>query len=329
MAPPTSPAYRALVRSIAGAVAFAFAQAPASAQVTRSEMVVECVGSVPDLAPLCVEGVLALEAARGGIGIAASQGSAVPGSSSTLGRRLGLSPRVALSTRASLSRVGMPDPGAGDVRAGGRSFLVPAAEAALTVGVLDGVSVLPTVGGILSLDLIGAVGTARPSEDDGFAGPVQWLGYGARLGLLRESFTLPGLSVTAVRRHLTETQWGRESESAHAVFRAESTSVRVTAGKDFLAFGVLGGWGWERYEGTSTVGVSPLDIARAGQAVSSQFASDRSLFFGGLSLTFLVLQIAAEGGVATGWDTVPDRDRGGYDPTAGTIFGSLSARLTL
>ena len=328
MTPLVGPPPGALVRSIAGAVALAFAQAPVSAQVTRSEMVVECVGSVADLAPLCVEGVLALEAARGGIGIAASQGSAVPGSSSTLGRRLGLSPRVAFSTRASLSRVGMPDPRAGEVRAGGRSFLVPAAEAALAMGVLDGVSVLPTVGGIFSLDLIGAVGVAKLSEENGFAGPVQWLGYGVRLGLLRESFTFPGLGVTAMRRHLTETQWGRESDSAHAVFQAEGTSVRVTAGKDFLAFGILAGWGWERYDGTSTVGVAPRGVARAGQAVSSQFASDRTLLFGGLSLTFLVLQIAAEGGLATGWDAVPDRDLGGYDPTAGTIFGSLSARLT-
>ena len=326
--PPAGPAPGAVARAIAGGFALALAAVPASAQATRSEMVVECVGSVPDLVPLCVEGVLALEAARGGLGIAASQGSPVPGSSSTLGRRLGLSPRLAFSTRASLARVGMPDPRSGEAPAEKRSFLVPAAEASLTVGVLDGVSLLPTVGGILSVDLIGTVGTARLGEADGFAGPVQWLGYGVRMGLLRESFTLPGLSVAAVQRRLTETEWSRESQPAHAVFQATGTSVRVTAGKEFLAFGVLGGWGWERYEGTSTVGVAPPGVAVAGQAQSSDFTSERSLFFGGLSFTFLVLQFAAEGGLATGWDAVPDRERGGYDPTAGTIFGALAARLT-
>ena len=243
----------AAVRPLVGALALTFAAAPASAQLTRSDMVGECVGSVPDLALPCVEGVLALEAVRGGVGIAASQGSPVPGSSSTLGRRLGLSPRIAFSTRASLSRVAIPDPRTGDVLAEQRSFLVPAAEAVLTAGVLNGVSVLPTVGGILSADLIGTVGAAKLSEQDGFATPLRWLGYGVRLGLIRESFTLPGLSVTAVRRHLTETEWRRQSELAHAVFRATATAVRLTAGKDFLAFGVLGGWGWERYTGTSTV----------------------------------------------------------------------------
>jgi hypothetical protein len=108
------------------------------------------------------------------------------------------------------------------------------------------------------------------------------------------------------------------------------TSVRATVGKDFLAFGILGGWGWERYGGKSTIGElrgSPtIGLTPVAMADSDDYTSDRTLFFGGLSYTFLVLQLAAEGGFATGWNDVPSQTD--YGPTAGTIFGSLSGRLT-
>jgi len=316
---------------------------PAAAQETREAMAAECTGANAVLAPLCLESVLVLEAARGAVGLAAAQGTPVPGSTSTLGRRLGTSPRLALSLRGALTRASMPDPRSGEAPARERSFWVPAVEGGFTLGVLDGFSVLPTVGGILSLDLLGSVGVAPLSEDEGFDGSTQWFGYGARLGLLRESFTMPGVSVSAQRRHLTDIQWDTPADRASAVFdltdRARAvfdptvTSFRATVGKDFLAFGILGGWGWEWYGGRSAVAVerssSVLRIAAfTGSAESDDFESDRVLFFGGISYTFLVLQLAAEGGFTTGWDDVPGRSQAGYDPTGGTIFGSISGRLT-
>ena len=306
---------------------------PAAAQETREAMAAECTGANAVLALLCLESVLALEAARGTVGLAAAQGTPVPGSTSTLGRRLGTSPRLALSLRGALTRASMPDPRSGEAPARERSFWVPAVEGGFTLGVLDGFSVLPTVGGILSLDLLGSVGVAPLSEDEGFDGSTQWFGYGARLGLLRESFTLPGVSVSAQRHHLTDIQRGTPADRARAVFDPTVTSLRATVGKDFLAFGILGGWGWERYGGRSAVaverssGVLPIETV-TGSAESDDFESDRVLFFGGISYTFLVLQLAAEGGFATGWDDVPGRSTAGYDPTGGTIFGSVSGRLT-
>jgi hypothetical protein len=74
------------------------------------------------------------------------------------------------------------------------------------------------------------------------------------------------------------------------------------------------------------IGVPTAVTNQGAVAESDDYSSDRSLFFGGLSYTFLVLQLAAEGGFATGWSEVPSQTD--YDPTAGTIFGSLSGRLT-
>jgi hypothetical protein len=299
---------------------------PLAAQETRGEMVVECRNAGAVVADSCLEALLALEALRGGIGLATTQGSPVPGSSSTLGRRLGSSPRIAMSLRGSLTRVHMPDARTGQSPSPDLGLTVPAIEGGLALGVLDGVSLLPTVGGFFSLDLIASVGAAALSDDDGFDESVQWFGYGARLGLLRESFTLPGVSASLARRHLTNVGWGDTEDDAAVAADATVMSFRATVGKDFLAFGILGGWGWERYGGESTIAVRSANPLQPARADSDDYSSDRTLFFGGLSYTFLVLQLAAEGGFATGWSDVPSQTD--YDPTAGTIFGSLSGRLT-
>ena len=250
------------------AAATLIAPTPSAAQATRAAMASECATADVAFAPLCLEGALALEAARGGIGLAAAQSTPVPGSASTLGRRLGTSPRIALSFRGGTKRVGMPDPRAGDAPAPKRAFWVPAGEGTLTLGMLDGFSILPTVGGLLSLDLLASAGIARLGDGDGFGSSVQWFGYGARFGLLRESFTLPGVSLSLARRaNLTEVEWGLPDDQARAVFKPVVTSVRASVGKDFLAFGILGGWGWERYSGSSTMSVERV-LLGTGQAAS-------------------------------------------------------------
>ena len=302
----------------------------ASAQETVQEMAAECFAAEQRLQPLCLEGALALQAARGGVGLAAaSLGTPVPGSTSTLGRRLGSSPRLAFSARGGFVRTDMPDPRAGGVDK--RTFWARTVEVGVTVGVLDGFALVPTVGGIFSLDLLGSATLVGLSDGAGFAGSVEGLGYGARLGLLRESFTLPGVSVSVARRSMTQAEWGRaDVDQVSLTFEPTVTSVRASAGKDLLAFGVLGGWGWERYGGSTVLAVrETLDgLVRTGEASAGGFTSDRQLYFGGLSYTFLVLQVSAEGGYATGWAEVLDRPPGGHDPTKGSVFGSVAGRIT-
>src|SRR5690349_17644905 len=76
---------------------------PARAQETVAELADECSASVIDLSggitTLCRDGALALAATRAGVALATSQGSPVPGSASTLGRRMASSPRLAFSLR--------------------------------------------------------------------------------------------------------------------------------------------------------------------------------------------------------------------------------------
>ena len=65
-----------------------------------------------------------------------------------------------------------------------------------SVGVLQGLSIFPTVGGLGSIDMLASLGFAAPPDGEGFDGSLISWGLGAKLGILRESFTLPGLTAS-------------------------------------------------------------------------------------------------------------------------------------
>src|SRR5690606_2935207 len=76
-------------------------------------------------------------------------------------------------------------------------------------GVFRGFSPLPTVGGVGSLDVLAGIGLVFPPTGAGFRGGSKgtWA-LGARLGILRESFTFPGVSVTGMYRRFGRVQIG-------------------------------------------------------------------------------------------------------------------------
>ena len=99
-------------------------------------------------------------------------------------------------------------------------------------------------------------------------------------------------------------------------------------GKDLFAVGASLGVGWERYAGDARIGAVAPDGER-GSADLDGFVSDRRIYFAGVSLTYLIVQLAAEGGWASGFDAVAGRPQGAYDPSSGSFFLSFGARLTL
>jgi hypothetical protein len=195
--------------------------------------------------------------------------------------------------------------------------------------VFDGFSPKPTVGGVLALDLVLTGDWAFPSGDDGFDGSVGAWGYGLRIGVLRESFTLPGITLSATRRHQGSMEVRPDPDGYPRVgFDGTTSSFRGEVGKDLGGFGFLGGVGWDRY--SSDVSLRLGELEPGGPEVSlstSGFDSDRVLFFGGISRTFLVAQLAGEFGYAQGFgDGRPEVP--GYDADEGSLFGTLSFRVT-
>jgi hypothetical protein len=111
-------------------------------------------------------------------------------------------------------------------------------------------------------------------------------------------------------------------------FTPTVTSLRATASKDLLALGVLGGWGWDRYAGRSSLVVrrSIAGIGQTAQASSDDFHTDRQVIFGSLAYTILVLQLSAEGGWAQGFSGFSASS--GFKARSSSFFGSVAARLT-
>jgi hypothetical protein len=306
-------------------LALALAAAPVSAQQTLalSKACQDAGGS----ALRCDEAAVAARAVQGHVGLMGGLGAEVPGSAGTLGRRLGTTPRVAVSARAAFTHVGVPDPAdQGDGPAREAGFVLPAVQGYLALGLFDGFSPLPTVGGIFSLDVLGNASVVFLPKGEGFDGAATMFSFGARVGLLRESFTLPGVAVSVSRRVGNNMRLGTLSAGDRASIRVDPsvTAIRATVGKDLLGVGILAGMGWDRYGGSATV-----ELASGAGASTSDFTASRTLVFGGASLSFLVLQMSGEIGWAQGFDAVPSYRNVPYDITSGTVFGSLAFRLTI
>ena len=302
----------------------------ASAQ-DLTPLVTQCAsGGSPELLTSCQSSVLAVQAIRGGIGLADATGAALAGASSTIGRRLGSAPRVSLDIRLRMARFAMPDILGGGTGVGGEKAINGyAVKGSVAVGLLDGFSLVPTVGGLLSIDLLGSASLIFLGESDGFLSNEGILSVGGRLGIFRESFTMPGLTVSVMRSFGQTVDWAAAAGGAQMDTDMSTTSVRAIVGKDFFTLAVFGGVGWN-WDGAE-IGVQvPDPTITGGQGIgrTSDLRTRRSVYFAGVSITRLVFQFSVEGGWARGYDGLAGY-AGAYDPSAITPFVSVAGRLTI
>ena len=321
-------------------VAAILAPTPAGAQETvlsrsdlrgLTDLVERCIADNADYVSPCREVGLAAMSLQQGVGLVASLGSDVPGNTSTLGRRLGKVPRLGVAVSGGLLGVRVPPVAASAASEleGKETLTLAGLRVDAVAGVLDGFQLAPTIGGVLSVDLIGSYSRVRLPEGAGVTGSTSGVGLGARVGILRESFSAPGISVSATRRWHGTIQAGSVDGGTVAQADAELTvtSLRAVAGKNWFVVGIMGGVGWERYAGDTRLSV-PRGASDPG-SVSGHVASERTLYFVSGWFNFLISQVSAELGVAEG---VPDpfADRvGTFDPAGLTWFLSAAFRVTL
>jgi len=267
------------------------------------------------------------------IGIALSGGNPVPGTASTLGMRLGSMPRISISARVTAAEVEIP--GAERMTDSSNvSFPVGSIDADVSVGLFSGISLLPTVGGFGSIDLLGSIGIIPLPAGEGFddSAPMTWAA-GARIGILRESFTAPGISVSGMYRSLGDVAFGDGALSDRDAFLSatdfNAVSLRATVGKRVFGFGLTGGIGWDRYSADVAATVrdpSVLDPTNVLSIAEDDMAQDRVSAFGNVSFTLLILNLSAE----LGWQQGGDVPAGASDLIGSRgLFGGLALRLAL
>lgn len=228
-------------------------------------------------------------------------GNPVPGTASTLGMRLGSLPRISLAFQVTAAPAELPPIRDRSVASGERTLLWGfTADAA--VGLLAGFSPLPTVGGVLSLDLIARAGYLPLSRGAGFhdGGVFGWA-LGTRVGALRESFTLPGVALTATYGRLGRTAFGDpRDEATGGFFNGPLSELRLglAATKRVALVGLTGGVAWSRYASDLEFGYMDggSQVRLSGEAVHERWSG-----YVNAAWTLLIFHASAE----VGWQQAP------------------------
>jgi hypothetical protein len=349
-------------RTLAAAVAVALAAPPLAAQ---SDIRSLCDRSEfdSDTRSRCSSVAQAVDAAQPQLGILMAGGNPTLGTASTGGVRLGLLPRVSAGVRVNVVFARLPDireesSANGEAAPDEFSLPAPAIGGNVSIGVFPGISLAPMIGGFGAVDLLGSA-TVLPlslADADGVEGdPVSW-GAGARIGLLRESFITPGVSVSVMYRSMSDVKYGDVCEGEETAglagaqsrtcvgdgdfgeveFGLSNVSTRAAVSKRLLGLGLTAGVGYDRFDTDANLAFrAPSGLGGAAARTIYRFDdvkvdNDRwSAFLNG-SLTILVGSIVAEAGWMQGEEPISGFPAASdFDPKEGTFFGSIGARLSL
>ena len=267
-------------------------------------------------------------------GLLVSAGNPVLGTAATMG---GLG-HFAVTLRGNAAHVVLPETGydgsTSTVPASDDVFApVPLVEAA--AGIYQG---LPS--GLLGIDLLGSAQLLPTDQFDKLAvedgarrlGNVALgLGYGARVGLLREAGPVPAVSVSVMRRDIPELAYGdlEHGDRYRYAVDLHATNLRVVASKRLASFELAGGLGWDKYTGDALIRFRDPLAGTVEPSIELDLDQERALLFLDAGLDLRALHLAGEVGYQAGKDQDLSTEFEDFDTTSGKVFGSLGLRLEL
>ncbi|MFO7892890.1 MAG: hypothetical protein R6U63_04080 [Longimicrobiales bacterium] len=262
------------------------------------------------------------------VGLGLWGGNPVPGTASTAGYRFQGAPRWSVGARTALVPTALP-PILDRSETASSTATLAAASVHSTVALMHGFSPLPTVGGVFSLDLLGRVSAARLPVGKGFdRGAVVGLGAGLRLGLLRESFTLPGVSMTAVYGRSTEVTFGDPGgldTDGHIQGAVSGLGLTAAASRRVLGLRLTGAVAWDRYASDVRLRYAG-PAAGSGSTLSDTAVMERWSGFGSITWTRLIYHTVLE----VGWQAAPSLPTlpAGVEVSPMTLWAALAFRIT-
>ncbi|HUE96319.1 MAG TPA: hypothetical protein VMN39_06645 [Longimicrobiaceae bacterium] len=312
----------------------------------------------------CLAAVQAALSAQPALGLVIAGGNPTLGTAGAAGLRLGVIPRTSAGIRLNLVGVRLPGilaeeiPGRIGEVTGRFGAPVPAILGDFSIALTEGLGVAPGLGGIGAISLLGSASYLpfRHLGIDGFddAPDVAW-GIGARVHILQESFVVPGVSVSLMRRQLATLQFGDvcvgiqpgeangvgtcagSGDPGEVRFNLVDWSARAVASKHLLGFGLTAGLGYDRYGSDLAFGfrapepVPGTSITPIFRVLDEALESSRWTVFGNASYTLIFGTIGVEAGWQQGTSPITGfRDIGSdFDPKSGIWFGSAGVRLSL
>lgn len=250
----------------------------------------------PAIEAVCGDAALALQSLHGGVGLLMTAGGSVPASPSTAGHRMESTPRLVFDAGATWVSFRNPVFGASDATASDRRSLVVGGRLTAVAGIFHGFRPAPTVGGVLALDAVGTVELVRV-PDSPASSPARWgWGAGVRLGIFRESFSLPGVTLSTMYYRSGQLTYGNEEIGGLAVLEPSVTSFRLIVGKDLWPVGLSSGIGLDRYRGRGRIEARVPDGGGTAASASGfrDLRMNRHYLFAGLNYTWLITQVTAE-----------------------------------
>ncbi|HEX6939577.1 MAG TPA: hypothetical protein VF158_09200 [Longimicrobiales bacterium] len=312
---------------------------------------------------LCAQVVNALANVQPSVGIAFSGGNPVLGTATTLGKRVGILPRVSVSARVNLALADMPelfDEYAAEISeaapelavAQTKGIPIGSVQGDIALGLFNGISVGPTLGGIGAIDLLGSVSMVPKVAEVGLTDAITNIGVGARVGILRQGLLVPGISVSAMYRQMDEITFGDLAAGDPGQFSTDlrTLSLRAIVSKGILAFDLAVGAGYDRYtsdialgwqihcETDDCVAAEPSGIDIDGD-IAGELSTAAWNVFGNVALDLLVLNLVGEVGYQKAVDPIdadalrnaglPDGPLTVDALNGGRFFGSVGLRLSL
>lgn len=315
----------------------------------------------PQLRNLCSQVVSTMASVQPIVGVAFSGGNPVLGTGSALGRRFGV-PRFSVTGRVNVAVADVPElinanvgQLSGDALAiqplQTSRYPIPSVQVDLAVGLLDGFSFTPAIGGVGALDLLGSVSFVPAVHDIRLEEGILNVGGGVRVGIIDGGPLMPGISISGMYRQLSDIRFGSIQQGDAAQFRTNLStwSGRAVVSKGLLMVDLAAGVGIDHYSGDVDFAwalecrISECLAVNRNQPiiVSGGATGDLSTtawnVFGNVGLNVAMLSVVGE----VGYQRLTDPDR--LDPFmnlesdrlladelgGGNIFTSLGVRLTL
>lgn len=311
---------------------------------------------------LCGQVVSAMANVQPGVGIAFSGGAHTLGTATTIGRRLGLVPRISVTARLNGAFANVPDLLDGFDPTLGPDNQVPpmgtavapliALQGDVVVGLFNGFSFGPAAGGLGAVDLLGSVSFVPKVDRIGLTEPIVNTGIGARIGILKQGLVMPGISVSGMYRTLLgDVEFGDLAADDPAEFTADLSTYSFRAGisKGFVMIDLAAGVGYDIYRSDVAFDwelVCPAgeclpgqDVTLSSDVVQGELKTAAWNVYGNVGMSVVILDIVGEVGYQKSTDIVDAEALAaaglgeGQRPTAealegGRFFASLGVRLS-
>jgi hypothetical protein len=284
---------------------------------------------------LCRGAVASAQLLQPELGLLLTGGNPVLGTASPIAKKFRGMPRFQLGGRIGFAWAKIPDVLVSPqdaAAAGTRSFVMAGPQLDLSVGVFDGVALGSTAGGLGAIELLGSVGTLLLPNGEGFERAASGFGLGARVGILREGFTAPGISLTALYKRFGRVQYG--GGLTELGLDMEAAAFRAGISKSFIAFGLAFTVAYDSYWSDIDLQVIVPSGMLQAEGVATviprndpiELHSDRWSAFLDVSYIVLFLNLTAE----LGWqERAALTTSNGHDISSGKLFTAIGLRLTL